>query len=664
LSGLKLFPTSDQDQQASQTVTASNTRKPSVVKQRREHAMPIQRPDTLRSAPGIANSANPISGIPNSLFRRSFDQIKEAYILFPLLAALLLLAIWTATLYLIKVEHVRAQQSIAAASLEIGATYEAQMLRAIHEIDQTLKLVKYTVEAEGEPNPLPRLRERALLPPPLVFDVSVVNPDGGLVASTRTHEWEYIADPDEQQTLRHSDSLSISRPWKSPVTGEWRLRFSRRLDAAGGVFSGIAMVEVDAAYFVSSYDASKLGDHGLLGLLGIDGIFRVRRAGEEVAAGDAVDYAAVVMPDTENTNAVLSDNGWDGVRRYTSARQLYDFPLAVIVGLSEEEQLTAVTQQAHTYIWRAAGGSLALMLLMGLLARMSWQLGQSRLRAAETQAQLAAAARQAGMAEIATNVLHNVGNVLNSVNISAELVTQKLRTSKALGLGKAVQLMNQHAEDLGDFISRDTKGKLLPGYLNQLVDALAIEQQSMTDELEQLTKSIDHIKEIVAAQQSYAGASSIAETVQIKELIEDALRMNAGILAARQIIVVRDFAETPLLQLDKHRVLLILVNLIKNASSAMDDRPLPCPQITLHSELQHGHTLIVSVIDNGEGIAPENLTRIFAHGFTTRQDGHGFGLHSCVLAAMEMGGSLKAHSDGPGTGATFTLKLAIKASEH
>ncbi|WP_172436129.1 ATP-binding protein, partial [Pseudomonas ogarae] len=347
------------------------------------------------------------------------------------------------------------------------------------------------------------------------------------------------------------------------------------------------------------------------------------------------------------------------VRRYTSARQLYDFPLAVIVGLSEEEQLAVVNQQARTYLWRAAGGSLVLVLLVGLLARMSWQLVQSRLRAAEAQTQLAAAARQAGMAEIATNVLHNVGNVLNSVNISADLVTRKLRTSKALGLGKAVQMMNEHAEDLGDFISHDEKGKLLPSYLNQLVDALAIEQQSMTEELGQLSKSVDHIKEIVAAQQSYAGTSSIAETVQIKELIEDALRMNAGIIAARQITVVRNFAETPLLLLDKHRVLLILVNLIKNASRAMDDKPELAHQIILQSEMHQGDSLVVKVIDNGEGIAPENLTRIFAHGFTTRKDGHGFGLHSCVLAAMEMGGSLEAHSDGPGTGATFTLKLAI-----
>ncbi|SFA88593.1 Histidine kinase-, DNA gyrase B-, and HSP90-like ATPase [Pseudomonas sp. NFIX10] len=620
--------------------------------------MPIQRPETLRLAPGTAHRAEADDDSEAGVFRRAFDQAKEAYILFPLLAVLLLLAIWSATLYLIKVEHLRAQQSAATASLEMGATYEAQMLRAIHEIDQTLKLVKYTYETEGEPNPLRRLQERALLPPALVFDVSVVNPDGRLVTSTRVNGRENIADPNEQQTLRHSDSLSISHPWKSPITGEWRLRFSRRLDAADGTLSGIARVEVDAAYFVSSYDAAKLGEQGALGLLGTDGLFRVRRTGETVLAGDTVDYTAVV-PDAENTEAVLSVNGWDGVRRYTSARQLYDFPLAVIVGLSEEEQLAAVNQQARTYLWRAAGGSLVLVLLVGVLARMSWQLAQSRLRAAEAQAQLAAAARQAGMAEIATNVLHNVGNVLNSVNISADLVTRKLRTSKALGLGKAVQMMNEHADDLGDFISHDEKGKLLPGYLNQLVDALALEQQSMTEELGQLSKSVDHIKEIVAAQQSYAGTSSLAETVQIKDLIEDALRMNAGIIAAHRITVVRNLAETPLLQLDKHRVLLILINLIKNASRAMDDRPEPPPILILQSEIPQEDTLVIKVIDNGEGIAPENLTRIFAHGFTTRKDGHGFGLHSCVLAAMEMGGSLEAHSDGPGTGATFTLKLAI-----
>ncbi|AXP03750.1 EAL domain-containing protein [Pseudomonas fluorescens] len=346
--------------------------------------MPVQRSNILRSATDIAHSANSVSVTTNSLFRRGFDQAKEIYILFPLLAVFLLLSIWAATLYLIKVEQVRAQQSAAAASVEIAATYEAQILRAVREIDQTLKLVKYTYESEGEQNPLPKLKARALLPPPFLFDVSVVDSDGMVVASTQPSEAGSRVAQDELQTLRRDNVLSISRPWKNPVTGEWKLRFSRRLNSADGAFSGIAMVEVDAAYFVSSYDASKLGNQGTLGLLGTDGIFRVWRTGEVVLAGDAVDYTAVV-PDNETTEAVLAINGWDGVRRYTSARQLYDYPLAIIVGLSEEEQLSAVNRQAHTYLWRAAGASLSLVLLVSLLSRMSWQLVQSRLRAAEAK---------------------------------------------------------------------------------------------------------------------------------------------------------------------------------------------------------------------------------------------------------------------------------------
>jgi len=346
--------------------------------------MPVQRSNILRSATDIALSANSVSATTNSLFRRGFDQAKEIYILFPLLAVFLLLSIWAATLYLIKVEQVRAQQSAAAASVESAATYEAQILRAVREIDQTLKLVKYTYESEGEQNPLPKLKARALLPPPFLFDVSVVDSDGLVVASTQPSEAGSRIAEDELLALKRDSALSVSRPWKDPVTGEWKLRFSRRLNSADGAFSGISMVEVDAAYFVSSYDASKLGYQGTLGLLGTDGIFRVRRTGEVVLAGDTVDYVTVV-PDDETTEAVLAINGWDGVRRYTSARQLYDYPLAIIVGLSEEEQLSAVNRQAHTYLWRAAGASLLLVLLVSLLSRMSWQLVQSRLRAAEAK---------------------------------------------------------------------------------------------------------------------------------------------------------------------------------------------------------------------------------------------------------------------------------------
>ena len=282
------------------------------------------------------------------------------------------------------------------------------------------------------------------------------------------------------------------------------------------------------------------------------------------------------------------------------------------------------------------------------------------------QSELVSTARQAGMAEIANNVLHNVGNVLNSVNVSADLVNTRLRNSKAQGLAKAVELINQNLANLGDFLTRDERGKMLPGYLAKLAAALEQEQHGMTEELKLLIKSVDHIKEIVATQQSYAGSASLIEEVQVRDLMEDALRMNASAMAWRQITVVREFAELPAQLLDKRRLLQILTNLIGNARQAMDCVRDRIHQLTLRvdtMETAAEQWLRIQVEDNGEGIHQENLSRLFVHGFTTRSGGHGFGLHSCALAAKEMGGTLTAHSDGPGRGATFTLQLPINQAQ-
>jgi PAS domain S-box-containing protein len=276
--------------------------------------------------------------------------------------------------------------------------------------------------------------------------------------------------------------------------------------------------------------------------------------------------------------------------------------------------------------------------------------------------ELRAMSRKAGMAEIANNVLHNVGNALNSVNVSAGLIAGRIRDSKTQGLAKAVQLINEHAMDLGDFLTRDERGKAFPGYLNKLVAALAEEKQSITDELGSLIKGIDHIKDIVATQQTYSGATSLVEPVQINDLMEDALRMNTASIAWHKITVLKDFADVPLLLLDKHLVLQILVNLIGNAKHAMDGVSDRSHQITLRvniAEPPDEPRLTIRVEDNGEGIGPENLARLFAHGFTTRKNGHGFGLHSCALAAKEMFGTITAHSDGLGKGAAFTLSLPV-----
>ncbi|OOG83021.1 histidine kinase [Pseudomonas sp. A25(2017)] len=277
----------------------------------------------------------------------------------------------------------------------------------------------------------------------------------------------------------------------------------------------------------------------------------------------------------------------------------------------------------------------------------------------EAQAELVTTARRAGMAEIATNVLHNVGNVLNSVNVSAQVLYEKVHTSKGPGVAKVAQLMKEHPDDLGDFISSDPKGRALPDYLDKLADALAVEQQGMIAELAQLTRRIDHIKEIVATQQSYAGNASVLEPGSLRELVEDVVRICDVSLARHHITLIKEFSDIPQMPLDKHRVLQILVNLINNAKQALDAGTNRPPQIILRLKTIDDERVRVEIEDNGEGISQDNLARVFEHGFTTRVDGHGFGLHSCILAAHEMGGDLTVQSAGPGRGALFILELPL-----
>ncbi len=275
---------------------------------------------------------------------------------------------------------------------------------------------------------------------------------------------------------------------------------------------------------------------------------------------------------------------------------------------------------------------------------------------------LLASSRLAGMAEIATNVLHNVGNVLNSVNVSAGLVSESVRRSKVSSLERLATLLREHEADLGGFMATDARAKQIPTFLSQLSEHFQSSQETSLKELTSLHLNIEHIKDIVAMQQSYAKVSGFKEIVDIPSLVEDSLSLNVGALTRHRVKVIRDFEKVPPLNLDKHKVLQILINLVRNAKYACDESENTDKQMTLRVNNGRG-TIKISVVDNGVGIPPENLTRIFQHGFSTREGGHGFGLHSSALAAREIGGTLIAHSDGLSRGATFVLEIPLHTSE-
>lgn len=311
----------------------------------------------------------------------------------------------------------------------------------------------------------------------------------------------------------------------------------------------------------------------------------------------------------------------------------------------------------HTLI---LAGSLGL----GILLALWWNISLRRQVQTQTevirrnQEELIAVSRQAGMAEVATSVLHNVGNVLNSINVSATLAAEELKESKTSDVGLVADLMEEHAADLGHFLTQDARGRQLPGYLTQLGHHLVKEKQSILNELGSLSNNIAHVKEIVSTQQSYAKVGGVTEKTKVTALIEDALEMNAGALKRHIINICREYGPNQSLEIvvDKHKVLQILINLISNAKSACAESGRSEKRITIRL-IAAEKQIKISVSDNGAGILPENMARIFSYGFTTRKRGHGFGLHSAALAARDLGGSLLVQSEGRDKGATFTLEL-------
>lgn len=390
-------------------------------------------------------------------------------------------------------------------------------------------------------------------------------------------------------------------------------------------------------------------------------------------------YRSVIDPVVSFTgqpyvDSVTADTTFspEGREHYAAAERAHLFAADNAKALQTQlVNLAATLQHASS----DAALRLRTLLFVGVIATLmlaaaaAWfQLMRSRLLRAQAELQeahqaLMRASRQAGMAEVASSVLHNVGNVLNSVNVSANLLDERMRTSRASGLARVAAMLEEQGDQLGSFIASDDRGKRLPTYLAQLSSQLLADREAALKELASLVKSVEHIKDIVRMQQSYATHGGAVESVAVADLVNDSVRLNEEAFSRHGVTLACEFEEVPAITVDKHRVLQILVNLIRNAKYACEDSGRSDKRITIRvTPCALGAA--IAVIDNGVGIPTENMTRIFSHGFTTRPGGHGFGLHSAALAAQELKGSLGAASDGPGCGATFRLELPITPAKN
>jgi len=409
-----------------------------------------------------------------------------------------------------------------------------------------------------------------------------------------------------------------------------------------------------------------------------DALLRLRAGATEVHAGrdEATRLAWCSLPAVTGDDAFLLAIEWPrditlhgrNVLRFANlsllaAAAITLLALAVLLQSIVVRPLAALTAHA---VRVGRGDDLGVRLdsrrsdELGVLAR---EFDAMVAKLATSQEDLVDSARKGGRAEVASAVLHNVGNVLNSVTVSAAELRRRIEGGVLADLVRLQPLLAEHATDLPAWMERDARGRQLPALLGALAGEASTERAALLAETQNLGEGLSHVSDLVRAQQTHAGSVSPQQRVDLPEQVDCALRLSDDGVAGPPIEVVREFDEVPELLLPRHRLLEILVNLMRNARQSLRAASVEARRLAVRVVAQTGFVR-VEVSDNGLGIAPEDIPRVFQQRFTTKPGGQGIGLHASANAALEMGGSLTARSEGPGRGATFVLDLPLRLPER
>lgn len=282
---------------------------------------------------------------------------------------------------------------------------------------------------------------------------------------------------------------------------------------------------------------------------------------------------------------------------------------------------------------------------------------QERLRS-----QLGEAAYKMEMADVTSTVLHNVGNVLTSVTVAANIVESVVDQSSVILVNRMAELIKAHDQDLGTYLTEDPKGKRIPPSLEKLGTHLIEEQRTILKEMKGLVRNIRHMKQIIASHQAMAKSAGQAEQISLANVLSHAMELSFQPGDEKWITIRPNYQQVPTVLVDQHQLLQILVNLLRNAKQSMLQQVQDSHDLNLSVKYQDDDeaSVVMTIQDSGIGIAPEDLSKMFTRGFTTKTDGNGIGLHSSILAIQNMGGSMHVQSEGVGRGATFTLTFPVQ----
>jgi signal transduction histidine kinase len=552
---------------------------------------------------------------------------------------------------------------------------------------------------------------------PIIEVASFVSNTGEVLNSTREFPPRELSVADRDYFNKHlsgtSNGTYYSAPFKTRAQGSWVFYLSRRVVAGDGTFLGVIVVGVSAELFSKFYEriGNNMGNGASISLYKKDNTLMTRwpfvpnLIGTRNAS-DSADYHVIEKQRPFGVEIVSAPRLTQGnltTSRMVASRSLERYPFVVTSVITENLYLANWVKSVR-WIWATAAFSMSLLAIsIVLLLKANRKINQELAERTQAQealsraheeleqrvkertheltleiaerratqeelsrvnAHIAEVSHRAGMAEVANSVLHNIGNVLNSVNVSVSVIREQLKVSPLNKLPPAADMLKQHSNNLADFFMHDEKGKLFPRFLDMLSSQWQKEHQTLLSETTQLRDSVQHINDIISKQQSLSGQLGVNEMFNVAELIRSTFNFHESSFTKSNIDLAFDLKEDLVWNGDRSKFTQIMLNLIVNAEESLIASSSSPLQLSIISRLTKHGDLEIKVIDNGCGIAPEVMKKLFSYGFTTKATGHGFGLHASALAAQEMGGKLEAFSQGVGHGATFTLSIPPSATER